>query len=110
MMPPAVAPFWRAVLGGYIDRDDEFDLIDPHWRQPAVNFGQMDVPRPQRNRVHINLYVPLTRLSPGSERHLLPVGTSSRISSPRTGGCSPTPKVMKSASPRSVGKAEFPPS
>ena len=64
MMPPAVAPFWRAVLGGYIDRDDEFDLIDPHWRQPAVNFGQMDVPRPQRNRIHINLYVPFDQAEP----------------------------------------------
>ena len=58
MLPPDVAPFWRAVLGGYVDPDDEYDLIDPHWRHPAINFGQMDVPRPQRNRIHINLYVP----------------------------------------------------
>lgn len=55
---PAVAPFWRAVLGGYIDRDDEYDLIDPCWRAPAINFQQMDVPRPQRNRIHLNLYLP----------------------------------------------------
>ena len=64
MVPPDVAPFWRAVLGGYIDRDDEYDLIDPHWRQPAINFGQMDVPRPQRNRIHINMYVPYDQAEP----------------------------------------------
>ena len=64
MIPPDVAPFWRAVLGGYVDRDDEYDLIDPHWRQPAINFGQMDAPRPQRNRIHINLYVPYDQAEP----------------------------------------------
>jgi len=64
MRPPEVAPFWRAVLGGYVDRDDEYDLIDPHWRQPAINFGQMDAPRPQRNRIHINLYVPYDQAEP----------------------------------------------
>ena len=64
MLPLDVAPFWRAVLGGYVDRDDEYDLIDPHWRQPAINFGQMDVPRPQRNRIHINLYVPYDQAEP----------------------------------------------
>ncbi len=64
MVPAEVAPFWRAVLGGYTDRDDDYDLIDPHWRQPAINIGQMDAPRPQRNRIHINLYVPYDQAAP----------------------------------------------
>lgn len=61
---PAVAAFWRAVLGGYIDRDDEYDLIDPGWRAPAINFQQMDAPRPQRNRIHLNLYLPYDQAEP----------------------------------------------
>jgi len=54
-----VLPFWRAVLG-YGDRDggpvDE--LNDPSRRQPIVCFQQMDAPRPQRNRIHIDVWVP----------------------------------------------------
>jgi len=54
-----VLPFWRAVLG-YGDRDggpvDE--LNDPHRRQPVVCFQQMDAPRPQRNRIHLDVWLP----------------------------------------------------
>jgi 4a-hydroxytetrahydrobiopterin dehydratase len=64
MSLPAVAPFWRAVLGGYVDRDNEYDLIDPRWRSPAIDFQQMDAPRPQRNRVHVNLYLPYDQAEP----------------------------------------------
>jgi 4a-hydroxytetrahydrobiopterin dehydratase len=53
---PDVLPFWRAVLG-YREVDDE-DLIDPHFQGPPFWFQQMDAPRPQRNRIHIDLYVP----------------------------------------------------
>ncbi|MGZ5350523.1 MAG: VOC family protein [Actinomycetota bacterium] len=53
---PDVLPFWRAVLG-YRQVDDA-DLIDPHVQGPPVWFQQMDAPRPQRNRIHIDLYVP----------------------------------------------------
>ena len=53
---PDVLPFWRAVLG-YLQVDDE-DLIDPHRQGPPLWFQQMDAPRPQRNRIHIDLYVP----------------------------------------------------
>lgn len=53
-----VKPFWRAVLG-YEDRDDSpEDLIDPRGRGPSFWFQQMDAPRPQRNRVHIDVWVP----------------------------------------------------
>ena len=53
---PDVMPFWRAVLG-YRKVDDE-DLIDPLFQGPPVWFQQMDAPRPQRNRIHIDVYVP----------------------------------------------------
>ena len=55
---PDVLPFWRAVLG-YEQMGDE-DLYDPFWHQmePPFWFQQMDAPRPQRNRIHIDVYVP----------------------------------------------------
>ena len=56
MVIPDVMPFWRAVLG-YRKVDDE-DLIDPLFQGPPVWFQQIDVPRPQRNRIHIDVYVP----------------------------------------------------
>jgi 4a-hydroxytetrahydrobiopterin dehydratase len=53
-----VIPFWRAVLG-YEDRNDgDDDLIDPNWRGAPIWFQNMDAPRPQRNRIHIDLWVP----------------------------------------------------
>jgi 4a-hydroxytetrahydrobiopterin dehydratase len=51
-----VLPFWRAVLG--YRKVDDADLIDPLFQGPPVWFQQMDAPRPQRNRIHIDLYVP----------------------------------------------------
>jgi 4a-hydroxytetrahydrobiopterin dehydratase len=51
-----VRPFWRAVLG-YRDAGDE-DLLDPRGRGPSIWFQPMDAPRPQRNRVHIDVIVP----------------------------------------------------
>jgi 4a-hydroxytetrahydrobiopterin dehydratase len=51
-----VRPFWRAVLG-YDDSGDE-DLLDPRRSQPSFWFQQMDAERPQRNRIHIDAYVP----------------------------------------------------
>jgi 4a-hydroxytetrahydrobiopterin dehydratase len=53
---PDVLPFWRAVLG-YRQMDDE-DVIDPLFQGPPIWFQQMDAPRPQRNRIHIDVYVP----------------------------------------------------
>jgi 4a-hydroxytetrahydrobiopterin dehydratase len=52
-----VLPFWRAVLG-YEDRDGGGeDLIDPRGRGPMIWFQGMDAPRPQRNRVHLDVFV-----------------------------------------------------
>lgn len=58
----AVRPFWRAVLG-YEDEpppapDASPALRDPAGRGPAVWFQQMDAPRPQRNRIHLDVTVP----------------------------------------------------
>jgi 4a-hydroxytetrahydrobiopterin dehydratase len=51
-----VRPFWHAVLG-YDDVGDAA-LLDRHRRLPSFWFQQMDAERPQRNRFHIDLYVP----------------------------------------------------
>jgi 4a-hydroxytetrahydrobiopterin dehydratase len=56
LVPAEVRPFWRAVLGYQEVGDD--DLLDPHRRGPSFWFQQMDAPRRQRNRIHIDIYVP----------------------------------------------------
>jgi 4a-hydroxytetrahydrobiopterin dehydratase len=58
---PAVRPFWKAITE-YVDELGPSDLsaalIDPTGRGPAIWFQQMDAPRPQRNRVHLDIDVP----------------------------------------------------
>jgi 4a-hydroxytetrahydrobiopterin dehydratase len=57
LVTPEVLPFWRAVLG-YADRGDTpEDLIDPLTRGPLVYVQQLDAPRPQRNRIHLDIWV-----------------------------------------------------
>ena len=58
---PAVRPFWKAVLG-YVDDPRELDdptggLVDPAGSLPSVWFQQMDAPRVQRNRLHVDVAV-----------------------------------------------------
>lgn len=59
---PAVMPFWQAVLGYSSDSNSgdpgDTDVVDPAGTGPTVWFQQMDEPRPQRNRVHIDVHVP----------------------------------------------------
>jgi 4a-hydroxytetrahydrobiopterin dehydratase len=50
-----VLPFWQAVLG--YRKVDDADLLDPRRSSPPFWFQQMDAPRPQRNRIHIDVYV-----------------------------------------------------
>lgn len=58
----AVLPFWKAVMG-YQDELPQAPgaqvtgLYDPRRIGPAVWFQQMDTPRPQRNRIHIDVTV-----------------------------------------------------
>ncbi|MFC7531475.1 VOC family protein [Actinoplanes sp. GCM10030250] len=51
-----VLPFWRAVLG-YRQIGDDY-LSDPARRGPGLGLQQMDAPRPQRNRMHLDVAVP----------------------------------------------------
>ncbi len=57
----AVRPFWKAVLA-YRDEpvakgEAAVNLIDPFGVGPLVWFQQMDSPRPQRNRLHLDINV-----------------------------------------------------
>ena len=51
----AVQPFWAAALD-YVRRDAEH-LCDPRGRGPVLYFQQMDRARPQRNRVHLDVWL-----------------------------------------------------
>jgi 4a-hydroxytetrahydrobiopterin dehydratase len=53
---PRVRAFWRAVLG-YEDLGAE-DLVDPRGYGPSIWFQPQDAPRPQRNRIHVDVWVP----------------------------------------------------
>jgi 4a-hydroxytetrahydrobiopterin dehydratase len=57
---PLVRPFWQAIMGYVDEPGSELNgaLIDPAGRGPAIWFQQMDAPRPQRNRIHIDVDVP----------------------------------------------------
>lgn len=52
---PAVLPFWEAVTG-YRRRGDT-ELLDPDRLGPTIWFQQLDRPRPQRNRIHLDVTV-----------------------------------------------------
>lgn len=56
---PAVRPFWAAVLGHELVGDE--DAIDPQHRWPGIWFQQMDAPRPLRNRIHLDVFLPRGR-------------------------------------------------
>ena len=57
----SIRPFWKAVLG-YVDEPGragpEDALVDPFGQGPSIWFQQMDAPRPQRNRLHVDVSVP----------------------------------------------------
>lgn len=58
----AVRPFWAAVFG-YVESPagaagQVTELVDPQGIGPAVWFQQMEAPRSQRNRIHIDVSVP----------------------------------------------------
>ena len=58
----AVRPFWQAVLGykaGPAEPDGTNEvLVDPNRVGPAFWFQQMDEPRANRNRIHLDVTVP----------------------------------------------------
>jgi 4a-hydroxytetrahydrobiopterin dehydratase len=51
----AIKPFWAAVLGYAGDGEDA--VVDLDGRGPSVWFQQMHEPRPQRNRIHLDVTV-----------------------------------------------------
>ena len=55
----AIRDFWRVGLG-YDEHatDDGVDLVDPNGRGPKVWFQQMDPPRTDRSRIHLDVYLP----------------------------------------------------
>jgi 4a-hydroxytetrahydrobiopterin dehydratase len=69
----AVRPFWQAITD-YVDYANvhpcpetadglaaselHAGLVDPFGRGPAIWFQQMDAPRPQRNRIHLDIDLP----------------------------------------------------
>lgn len=57
----SIRPFWKAVMGygneaGVSGPEDP--LVDPVGQGPAIWFQQMDAPRRQRNRIHLDISVP----------------------------------------------------
>ena len=94
LVGPDVLPFWRAVLG-YRQEGDE-DVLDPHGRGPSIWFEAMDQPRPQRNRLHIDVWFRTTGPRPGSRRRSRPAATSSATSTRRPGGPWPTARATRS--------------
>ena len=58
---PAIRSFWKVALGYVDDPMDpgpEGSLLDPAGQGPALWFQQMDTPREQRNRIHLDVDVP----------------------------------------------------
>jgi 4a-hydroxytetrahydrobiopterin dehydratase len=53
-----IRPFWKAVLDYTDEAEGQNALVDPLGQGPAVWFQQMDAPRPQRNRIHVDVSVP----------------------------------------------------
>ena len=53
----AVVPFWQAVTGYAAHPADAEILVDPARRSPPIWFQLMDAPRPERNRIHLDVTV-----------------------------------------------------
>lgn len=56
----AVRPFWRVGLG-YLESGpaDDIELRDPRGVGPKLWFQHMEIPRTERNRIHLDVYVPV---------------------------------------------------
>ncbi|MDY7527151.1 MULTISPECIES: VOC family protein [unclassified Cryobacterium] len=59
----SIRPFWRVGLG-YVelpadgDGDGDVELVDPRGHGPRVWFQHMEIARTDRNRIHLDVYVP----------------------------------------------------
>jgi 4a-hydroxytetrahydrobiopterin dehydratase len=54
-----IRAFWRVGLG-YVERDtaDGITLVDPRGQGPTVWFQHMEIARTDRNRIHLDVYLP----------------------------------------------------
>ena len=93
-------PRGDAVLAGRArlrDRGDSpEDLIDPRGRGPSLWFQQMDAPRPQRNRIHVDVWVPHDQ---AEARVAAAIAAGGHLVTDQTrprGGCWPTPRATRS--------------
>jgi len=75
---PRIRPFWKAVMG-YTDQAGESgpdaSLADPLGQHPTIWFQQMDAPRPQRNRIHLDISAPHDEASARIQAALAAGGT-----------------------------------
>ena len=55
----AIRPFWQVGLG-YVELDtpDGIELVDPRGQGPKVWFQHMEIVRTDRNRIHLDVYLP----------------------------------------------------
>ena len=73
-------------------------IVDPARIGPAFWFQQMDEPRPQRNRIHIDVTVPHDVAEARVAAAVAAGGTpASATRRPARSGCSPTPRATRSA-------------
>ncbi|WP_349897176.1 4a-hydroxytetrahydrobiopterin dehydratase [Parafrigoribacterium soli] len=56
-----IRDFWRVGMG-YVESvtGDEVELVDPRGIAPKIWFQEMEPPRLDRNRIHLDVYVPTT--------------------------------------------------
>jgi 4a-hydroxytetrahydrobiopterin dehydratase len=77
---PKVQAFWAALLGRPAT---EQDLFDPDGMAPNFWFQQMDAERPQRNRIHIDFYLPADQAEARVAAALAAGGTVVRDNGPQ---------------------------
>ncbi|MFC5928942.1 pterin-4-alpha-carbinolamine dehydratase [Cryobacterium melibiosiphilum] len=72
----AIRPFWRASLG-YEEAigSDGIELVDPRGLAPRVWFQHMEIARTDRNRIHLDVYVPTDDAEARVEAVVLAGGT-----------------------------------
>ncbi|WP_414710706.1 VOC family protein [Pseudonocardia sp.] len=92
-----VQPFWSAVLG-YAERGP-VDLVDRHGHGPTLGLQPMDVPRSQRNRIHIDISAPHDQ---AEARIAAAIAAGGRLITDRYAPawwCWPTPRATRRAWP-----------
>jgi len=74
-------------------------LVDPRGRGPSFWFQQMDAPRPQRNRIHIDVWVPHDQAKARIAAAIAAGGHLVTDQRAPSFGCWPTPRATRPACP-----------